>query len=96
MLPPEPDLTPSEMLRRAEAMRPVLRERQVVCEEMGRLPDDTNQEFLNAGFYRILQKPLGPASRRGRKPIPGRRGFGNRPTSIPAVSHARKQAILGP
>jgi 3-hydroxy-9,10-secoandrosta-1,3,5(10)-triene-9,17-dione monooxygenase len=26
--PPEPDLTPREMLRRAEAMRQVLRERQ--------------------------------------------------------------------
>ncbi len=53
--PPEPDLTPREMLQRAEAMRPVLRERQPMCEEIGRLPEETNQEFVNAGFYRILQ-----------------------------------------
>jgi len=53
--PPEPDLTPAEMLRRAEALRPILRERQARCEELGRLPEETNQDFLNAGFYRILQ-----------------------------------------
>src|SRR5215469_17870639 len=53
--PPEPHLTPQEMLRRAEALRPILRERQVLCEELGRLPEETNQDFLNAGFYRILQ-----------------------------------------
>ena len=32
-----------------------LRERQARCEEIGRLPEETNQDFLNAGFYRILQ-----------------------------------------
>jgi len=53
--PPEPDLTPREMIRRAEALRPVLRERQARCEELGRLPEETNQAFLDAGFYRILQ-----------------------------------------
>lgn len=53
--PPEPDLTPAEMLRRAEAMRPMLRERQAGCEALGRLPEDTNTEFVKAGFYRILQ-----------------------------------------
>ncbi len=53
--PPEPALTPQEMLLRAEAMRPILRERQAMCEEIGRLPEETNQEFLRAGFYRILQ-----------------------------------------
>jgi len=53
--PPEPGLTPAEMVRRAEALRPVLRERQARCEELGRLPEETNQDFLNAGFYRILQ-----------------------------------------
>jgi 3-hydroxy-9,10-secoandrosta-1,3,5(10)-triene-9,17-dione monooxygenase len=36
-------------------MRPVLRERQVRCGQIGRLPEETNQEFINAGFYRILQ-----------------------------------------
>ena len=53
--PPEPDLTPQEMLRRAEALRPVLRQRQAHCEEIGRLPEETNQDFIAAGFYRILQ-----------------------------------------
>jgi len=53
--PPHPGLTPNEMLRRAEAMRPALRERQVACEAIGRLPENTNQDFLDAGFYRILQ-----------------------------------------
>jgi 3-hydroxy-9,10-secoandrosta-1,3,5(10)-triene-9,17-dione monooxygenase len=36
-------------------MRAVLRERQPLCEELGRLPEQTNQEFLDAGFYRMLQ-----------------------------------------
>jgi 3-hydroxy-9,10-secoandrosta-1,3,5(10)-triene-9,17-dione monooxygenase len=56
--PPEPNLTPKEMLQRAEAMRPVLRERQAKCEELGRIPEETNQEFVDAGFYRILQPRL--------------------------------------
>jgi 3-hydroxy-9,10-secoandrosta-1,3,5(10)-triene-9,17-dione monooxygenase len=53
--PPEPDLTPAEMLRRAIELRPVLRERQAECEALGRLPDSTNADFIKAGFYRILQ-----------------------------------------
>jgi 3-hydroxy-9,10-secoandrosta-1,3,5(10)-triene-9,17-dione monooxygenase len=36
-------------------MLPVLRERQEACEALGRLPDQTNDEFVAAGFYRILQ-----------------------------------------
>lgn len=52
---PEPGLTPAEMLQRAEALRPILRERQAHCEELGQLPEETNRDFLNAGFYRILQ-----------------------------------------
>jgi 3-hydroxy-9,10-secoandrosta-1,3,5(10)-triene-9,17-dione monooxygenase len=39
----------------AQAMLPVLRERQDACETLGRLPDQTNDEFVAAGFYRILQ-----------------------------------------
>ena len=42
--PPEPDLTPDEMLRRAVAMRPVLRERQDATEalqqQLGVVPTD--------------------------------------------------------
>ena len=52
---PEPKLTFAEMLCRAEAMRAILRERQQHCEELGRLPEETHRDFLNAGFYRILQ-----------------------------------------
>jgi len=33
----------------------LLRERQAECEELGELSDDTNNRFLAAGFYRILQ-----------------------------------------
>jgi 3-hydroxy-9,10-secoandrosta-1,3,5(10)-triene-9,17-dione monooxygenase len=53
--PPEPALTPSEIVRRAEAMRPMLRERQNACEAAGQVSEDTNAKFIKAGFYRILQ-----------------------------------------
>ncbi len=53
--PPEPGLTPDEMVHRAEALRPVLRERQAECETLGCLPAATNDAFVEAGFYRILQ-----------------------------------------
>jgi 3-hydroxy-9,10-secoandrosta-1,3,5(10)-triene-9,17-dione monooxygenase len=33
----------------------VLRERQDECERIGRLPDETSRDFVEAGFYRILQ-----------------------------------------
>jgi 3-hydroxy-9,10-secoandrosta-1,3,5(10)-triene-9,17-dione monooxygenase len=39
-------------------MRPLLRERQAACEEAGELSEDTNNLFLAAGFYRILQPRL--------------------------------------
>ncbi len=55
ILPPEPDLTVQELLRRADALRPLLRQRQAACEESGALSDDTNDRFIDAGFYRILQ-----------------------------------------
>jgi 3-hydroxy-9,10-secoandrosta-1,3,5(10)-triene-9,17-dione monooxygenase len=56
--PPEPDLTVEELLRRADALRPLLRERQSECEASGELSVDTNSRFLAAGFYRILQPRL--------------------------------------
>jgi len=56
--PPEPDLTVNELLHRADALRPLLRERQAECEAEGELSDDTNNRFLAAGFYRILQPRL--------------------------------------
>jgi 3-hydroxy-9,10-secoandrosta-1,3,5(10)-triene-9,17-dione monooxygenase len=55
---PEPALTVDELLRRADALRPLLRERQAQCEESGALSDDTNNRFIAAGFYRILQPRL--------------------------------------
>jgi 3-hydroxy-9,10-secoandrosta-1,3,5(10)-triene-9,17-dione monooxygenase len=57
-LPPEPSLSVDELLSRANDLRPLLRERQTECEELGELPLDTHQRFLAAGFYRILQPRL--------------------------------------
>ncbi len=56
--PPEPDLIVDELLQRADALRPLLRERQAECEASGELSEDTNQKFIAAGFYRILQPRL--------------------------------------
>lgn len=52
---PEPELTPDEMIRRAIAMRDTLRERQPATEAAGRILQETNDEFVEAGFYRIVQ-----------------------------------------
>jgi hypothetical protein len=52
---PEPGLTREEMVQRARDMVGVLRERQEEAERIGRLPDETSREFVEAGFYRILQ-----------------------------------------
>src|SRR5262249_884734 len=48
-------LATEDVLRAAHALQPVLRERQAECEALGRLPDATNQAFIDAGLYRILQ-----------------------------------------
>lgn len=53
--PPEPGLTPGEMLRRATAMRERLRARQDRTEANGAILPETNDEFIRAGFYRIVQ-----------------------------------------
>jgi 3-hydroxy-9,10-secoandrosta-1,3,5(10)-triene-9,17-dione monooxygenase len=52
---PEPGLTQEEIVQRARDMIPTLRERQEECERIGRLPDETSRDFVEAGFYRILQ-----------------------------------------
>jgi 3-hydroxy-9,10-secoandrosta-1,3,5(10)-triene-9,17-dione monooxygenase len=52
---PEPDLSPEQMLGRARALVPVLRARQEEAERLRRLPDETSREFIDAGFYRLLQ-----------------------------------------
>ncbi|HEX4111989.1 MAG TPA: oxidoreductase [Stellaceae bacterium] len=56
--PPEPDLTPAEMIARAVALRPELRAQQDAVEAAGRLSDDMNRRFIAAGFYRIVQPRL--------------------------------------
>jgi 3-hydroxy-9,10-secoandrosta-1,3,5(10)-triene-9,17-dione monooxygenase len=53
--PPEPDLTVKEMVARAVALRPELRARQAETERAGRLSDDMNRKFVEAGFYRAVQ-----------------------------------------
>jgi len=52
---PEPSLTPQEMIRRATAMRQTLRDRQSATEAAGRILQETNDEFVKAGFYRVVQ-----------------------------------------
>ena len=53
--PPEPALTPPEILKRAVAMRPMLRDLQNSVEAAGCVSENTNAKFIAAGFYRILQ-----------------------------------------
>ncbi len=53
--PPEPELTPREIIARAEALRPRLVERQAETEALTWYPEATHQDFLQAGFYRMLQ-----------------------------------------
>jgi 3-hydroxy-9,10-secoandrosta-1,3,5(10)-triene-9,17-dione monooxygenase len=48
-----PDLP--ELLARAEALVPVLRERAVHTEELRRLPDETIEDLHRSGLFRILQ-----------------------------------------
>ncbi len=52
--PPEPGVTPAEMLARAEAMRETLIERQAETERLTYYPEATHREFTEAGFYRML------------------------------------------
>ena len=44
-----------ELVARAAAMRETLRERQAECEALGRLPDETNRDYVEAGFFRVIQ-----------------------------------------
>ena len=52
---PEPGLTQEQIVDRARDMVPVLRLRQEEADELGQLPDSSSREFIDAGFYRILQ-----------------------------------------
>jgi 3-hydroxy-9,10-secoandrosta-1,3,5(10)-triene-9,17-dione monooxygenase len=51
----EAHITADELVARAAAMRDTLRARQAECEAQGRLPDATNREYVDAGFFRVLQ-----------------------------------------
>jgi 3-hydroxy-9,10-secoandrosta-1,3,5(10)-triene-9,17-dione monooxygenase len=55
LAPPLAARTPAELLQVARDMVPRLHERQAECERLGRLPDTTQQEFVDAGLYRVLQ-----------------------------------------
>src|SRR5262245_19134854 len=48
-------VTLADLLERAEALVPRLRERARQAEELRRLPDETVNEFLEAGFFRVFQ-----------------------------------------
>jgi 3-hydroxy-9,10-secoandrosta-1,3,5(10)-triene-9,17-dione monooxygenase len=52
--PPEPGLTPDEIVARAAALRPRLVELQAETEERTYYAQGTHEEFLRAGFYRML------------------------------------------
>ncbi len=52
---PEPGLTSTEIIGRAAALKPMLREQQEESERRGVYSEGIHQEFLKAGFYRMLQ-----------------------------------------
>jgi 3-hydroxy-9,10-secoandrosta-1,3,5(10)-triene-9,17-dione monooxygenase len=55
---PEPDLTPDELLRRARALRPLLRATQDESDARGHYSEEIHKKFMEAGFYRIIQPKL--------------------------------------
>jgi len=52
---PEPDLTPKELIARAAALKPLLRQQQAENDERGSYSEELHQAFLKAGLYRITQ-----------------------------------------
>ena len=52
---PEPDLTPHEIIARAQALIPLIRDQQEEAEKLGHHTETLDREFVNAGFYRMLQ-----------------------------------------
>ena len=52
---PEPGLTPDEVVRRAEALIPMLREQQDEADERGYYNEAVHQAMRDAGLYRIVQ-----------------------------------------
>jgi len=55
MIPaPEPGLTPEQLIARAAALRPLLRQQQEENDRRGYYSDAVHRELLNGGFYRML------------------------------------------
>ena len=52
---PEPQLEPHEMIARARALRPMVREEADAAERRGYYSETLHHEFIKAGFYRCLQ-----------------------------------------
>ena len=52
---PEPGLSEATVIERSRELIPVLRKRAGEAERQRELPHETIQDFLDAGFYRILQ-----------------------------------------
>ncbi len=52
---PESQLSREDVVARSEAMIPVLRKRAEAADQQRDLPPETIRDFLDAGFYRILQ-----------------------------------------
>jgi 3-hydroxy-9,10-secoandrosta-1,3,5(10)-triene-9,17-dione monooxygenase len=53
--PPEPELTPPEMIARAKALRPLVRADAAAAEKRGFYSPALHEAFSQAGFYRCLQ-----------------------------------------
>jgi 3-hydroxy-9,10-secoandrosta-1,3,5(10)-triene-9,17-dione monooxygenase len=53
--PPEPDVTPAEMIQRARSFQPRLRDEQEATERRGTYSPEMHDAFTQAGFYRLLQ-----------------------------------------
>src|SRR5436190_23846580 len=56
--PPEPDLTPQQIIARATALIPELRAQQDEADERGTYSAAMHEKFTAAGFYRITQPKL--------------------------------------
>src|SRR5262245_57804703 len=48
-------MTPDAYLERVRALLPTLRKRAPYAEQLRRLPDETLEDFLDAGLFRCLQ-----------------------------------------
>lgn len=52
---PEPGLTEADLISRARELRPMLRERQNECEQLGQVLPDVAARLIDAGFFRMVQ-----------------------------------------